>query len=407
MLTLLNTKNIPILKTFIITCITLLFWLLHTNQSSSQSAATILLLFAPFTLFFIKDSPIVKYKSLIIVFSLIILFTIFNFLILTQHEFNKLSLSTYRALFFWLLFPIASILIWKARPSSQWVFIIFSLAAIFSLSPVIRDYMSNNQRGFSSGHPIFWGDIALCSGIIAFVLSKSLSQKKWAVVLGYSALICGLTASFWSQTRGGWISIPISFLMLLIFRSITKAQASIGIIILVITIFSIDTIKDRVARTFQNSNVFSQPLKLGSSTQQRLDMWGAAWEIFKENPVLGNGFSSYHSGVQELVKNGSQPQWISSYERPHNEYLNTLVSSGIIGFIILASIIISMLYIFNRLISNTPYKLAGYLLISQFLIFSISEVFFTTKLTIVYFCIAAALLIYLGLNEEENVKFNN
>ena len=401
-LTIPNFKNIPALKIFITTCVTLSFWLLHTNQSSSQSAATLLLFFAPFCLFFIKDTDVSKHNILIVTFSLILLFTIYNFLVLTQHEFNKLSLSSYRALFFWLLFPITSILIWKAKPSRQWVFIIFSLAAIFSLSPVIRDYVNGYQRGFSSGHPIFWGDIALCSGMIAFALRSSLPENKWASYLGYAALCCGITASAWSQTRGGWISIPISFILLLSFRSINKLQAAVAIAILVVAAFSIDSIKNRITYTFQNSNIFTEQIKLGSSTQARLDMWQAAVIIFQEKPILGGGFDSYRINTKKLVEQGRVKEWASDFEQPHNEYLSTLVTSGLVGLLILSSIILAMLYLFHRFSKGNPYKLAGYLLISQFLIFSLSEIFFSTKLTIIYFCIASALIIYTGLKEDDN-----
>ncbi len=403
----LSAKVVPATKVFIITCITLLFWLLHTNQSSSQSAATLLLLFAPFSLFFIKDSQIIKHKSLILTFSLIIFFAVFNFLILTQHEFNKQALASYRALFFWLLFPIASVLIWKAKPSKQWIFIVFSLAAIFSLSPVIRDYINGIHRGASSGHPIFWGNIALCSGVIAFALRTSIPGKSWTNYLGYIALVCGITASIWSQTRGGWISIPVSFLLLIALRSITKLQATCAIVIIIIAASSIDTIKNRIAYTFQFSNIFTEEIKLGNSTQVRLDMWQAAFEIFKQKPFFGNGFNYYQKGAQELVSKGEAKAWVSQFEKPHNEYFNTLVSSGIVGLLTLGSIIFSIMFILYKFPKNSPFKLAGYLLVTQFLVFSISEVFFSTKLTIVYFCIASALIIYSGLIDSEDSKLDN
>lgn len=397
-------RNTPFLNLTIMGCIAVVFLLLHTNQRSSQSAATILLLFAPLCIFLIKDSQVFKHKALITTISLVVLFSVFNFLILTQHEFNKLALSSYRALFFWLLFPIVSVLIWKVKPSKELVFILFALAAIISLSVIIKDSMSGQRRGFSSGHPIFWGNISLCTGLISFALRKSIPDKSWADILGFIALTCGLIASFWSQTRGGWISIPISLLLLIAFRSITKTKAIFGVLIIFITVFSSDSLKNRMTYTFQNSNVFSEQLQLGSSTQQRLDMWSAASDIFIENPFLGSGFSYYSNRVLELIKEGKHPKWIASHERPHNEYLNTLVNGGLVGLLLLCSIIISMLYIFHNLTKNTAIRLSGYLLISQFLIFSISEVFLSTKVTIVYFCIASALMIFLGLNEKENEK---
>lgn len=396
-----------ILNLTILTSITLLFWLLHTNQSSSQSAATLLLLLTPLCLLFIKDTKIPQQNILILTIASILFFTVYNFLILTQHEFNKDSLTSFRALFFWLIFPIASIIIWKVKPSKKWVFITFSLAAIFSISPVIRDHLLNVQRGHSSGHPIFWGNIALCSGIIAFALRKSATTAKWGSIVGYIALICGLIASFWSQTRGGWISIPLSFVILFTYKSISKKQAVFITLALSIVIFNTPTIENRLKRTFQVSNIFTEEIKLDRSTQVRLDMWGAAIEIFKQKPLLGGGFETYQSRALELIEQGEFKKNIAYYKQPHSEYLNILVTSGIVGFLALAAIIGLMLYIFMSMRKNSAYKLAGLLLISQFLVFSISEVFFSTKLTIVYFCVASALIIYLGLNEHEDSELND
>ena len=184
-------------------------------------------------------------------------------------------------------------------------------------------------------------------------------------------------------------------------------QIGLAIAILVIAAASIDTIKNRIAYTFQFSNIFTEEIKLGNSTQVRLDMWQAAFEIFKQKPLLGGGFNSYQKSAQELVKEGYTPAWVRNFKQPHNEYISTLVNSGIVGLSILASIILSIFLIFLKLAANSPYKLAGFLLISQFLVFSISEVFFSTKLTIVYFCLESALIIYSGLIEDENPQPNH
>ncbi len=397
-----NINFTNVVNYFFITYITLLFWLLHTNQSSSQTAATLFLLFAPFAVLLVKGTEVIKHRPLMITIALVILFVIYNFLVLTQHKFSQLSLASYRALFFWLLFPIATLLLWWVKPSRQWVFIVFACAAIFSLSPVIRDYMNGRVRGASSGHPIFWGNIALCSGVIAFALRKSIAEKRWTNYLGYIALTCGLIASFWSQTRGGWISIPVSLLILVSLKSISKVQAGAIILLLIAATFSFDTIENRIARTISKINIFNAEVKLDASTQVRLDMFQASFEIFKENPLFGNGFASYKASSKELVKQGKEPSWVSHFEQPHNEYLNTLVSSGITGLAMLIAILTSILYLLFKLPKKSPYKIAGYLLISQYLIFSMSEIFFSTKLTIVYFCIAAALIIYAGLKEDEH-----
>lgn len=397
-------KNIDnkMLTLLIFPLICIVFIQLHVNQHSSQSMATLLLMFSPLCFFYSDSKKIFEYDYIKTLFALIIGYCIYNFLILTQHSFNQLSLATYRALFFWLLLPFTLIFLVNKKPSMQTISIIFSLAAILSLYPIVTDFIHNDQRGNSSGHPIFWGNISLCSAMISFALRKSLNNRHLQL-LSYLGLICGLTASFWSLTRGGWITIPLSIVCLYLCKSITKKHIIISASFLVLVVSIIPSINERIAHTFKSINISWQDLSIDfdHSTQARFDMWNTSITLIKQNPITGSGFSAYRDGIKEMKSKGVELDRISYYDMPHNEYMNILTSGGIISLIFLIAIIAILLRIFSQFQPKSPFKVAGYLLVIQFLVFSISEIFFSTKLTITYFCIASALIIYAGFSEKK------
>jgi O-antigen ligase len=380
----------------------IVFILLHTNQKSSQSMASLLLMLSPLCFFYMGSKKVFEYKRLRILFALITFYTLYNFLILTQYSFNQLSLVTYRALFFWLTLPFILMFLFSTKPSLQSIVLLFSLAAIFSIYPVFNDYIHNQRRGFSSGHPIFWGNISLCSAMIAFSLRKSFSNKCLQVFC-YIGLVCGLTASLWSLTRGGWISIPLSIVCLYLCNSITKRHIAALSILLMSVVLFVPSVYERINYTLQSIDFSEQSssIKIDPSIQARLDMWKTATTFIKESPIKGNGFSGYRDGIKTLIADGKDVGHIGSFNMPHNEYVHLLVSGGLISLTLLLLILVTLIKIFSSFQPNSSFKVAGYLLVIQFLVFSISEIFFSTKLTIIYFCIASALIIYAGLNEDQ------
>jgi O-antigen ligase len=129
-------------------------------------------------------------------------------------------------------------------------------------------------------------------------------------------------------------------------------------------------------------------------------MWKTAATLINENPITGNGFSAYSDRVQDIRKSGQNPNNVKDYKMPHNEFIHLLVNGGLISLILLISILAALIKTFHSFNMRPEFKVAGYLLILQFSVFSISEIFFSTKLPIIYFCIASAFIIYAGLLEQ-------
>ena len=78
----------------------------------------------------------------------------------------------------------------------------------------------------------------------------------------------------------------------------------------------------------------------GKSTSDRIGVWKAALHIIRENPVLGVGTGDVKD---ELILEYHEQHVIPAYEQrlnAHNQYLQTFVTLGLTGFMVLAMILL-------------------------------------------------------------------
>ncbi|MDO8570621.1 MAG: O-antigen ligase family protein [Candidatus Daviesbacteria bacterium] len=66
----------------------------------------------------------------------------------------------------------------------------------------------------------------------------------------------------------------------------------------------------------------------------RLIVWQGAWEIFKHNPILGSGVETFAYSYYQYrpVAHNLTSEWDFLYNKAHNEFLNYLATTGIVGF---------------------------------------------------------------------------
>ncbi|MCB9025406.1 MAG: O-antigen ligase family protein [Bdellovibrionaceae bacterium] len=142
--------------------------------------------------------------------------------------------------------------------------------------------------------------------------------------LGFISSLAGLYFSFSRGAILGFVSgIPFLFLnkskkiMHLIFYLITTA-----IIVLMIGLFMTGGTKEN--RLFQS--VWSE------SNLIRISQYKAAWEGFKESPFIGLGFSNFSNKSAKIkIKHGIEFPNFKGHA--HNNFIEALVSTGILGFI--------------------------------------------------------------------------
>lgn len=84
-------------------------------------------------------------------------------------------------------------------------------------------------------------------------------------------------------------------------------------------------------------------------------VWTGAWELFKKYPLLGTGLDTFAFSYYETrpMEHNMTSEWNYIYNRAHNEYLNFLATTGILGTTAYLILLISVAYVFisrfNRL----------------------------------------------------------
>jgi len=201
----------------------------------------------------------------------------------------------------------------------------FSLFSSSLISP-------NRFAGFFTGH----GALALnLSYTLPVTLSMSLYSKNSTIrfFLFTSALIMSF-ALFLTFSRAAWVSVAISTTILFLTTRRGKQFVIMLTILLIAIILSSEMIQEMLLILF----------RVESGLSSRDVMWKAAWDIFKDHPIIGTGpwtFQEYVFNYTRVVP-GSWISDVVSYSKgsAHNFYLHSAAELGFGGFLMSTGIFI-------------------------------------------------------------------
>ncbi|MBI2329908.1 O-antigen ligase family protein [Candidatus Daviesbacteria bacterium] len=128
------------------------------------------------------------------------------------------------------------------------------------------------------------------------------------------------------------------------------------------------------------------------SGQIRFIVWRGAWEIFKHNPILGSGLETFAYSYYQYrpVEHNLTSEWDFLYNKAHNEYLNYLATTGIVGLGALSIIIITFITFILR--KRGTESLLLYSLLAAYISYLIYNFFlFSVVIIAVFFYLFPAL----------------
>lgn len=141
----------------------------------------------------------------------------------------------------------------------------------------------------------------------------------------------------------------------------------------------------------------------------RTIVWTGALEIFKRYPIFGSGVETFAYSYYKVkpVEHNTLSEWDYLYNKAHNEYLNYLSTTGIVGLgSYLLFIFWFLLYAFKKFIKEDDHftKLLQLGLASSFITILISNFFgFSVVMINLYLFMIPAL--FLGLSTNNNGEF--
>lgn len=232
-----------------------------------------------------------------------------------------------------------------------------SLAAVIQKLGINRIY-GTEVPGRVSGtlvSPGFFGNyIALSIFLTLFIALRE--KRKLMKILWYSLLALHSWALIFSKMKGAWAAVLAGFFILFVFEAVGIIKnrkllshprkivfVAVAFLLLVsVGIFSVFYYKD--------TNDFARRAYIIISFQlddSRKAYWGNAVEALKDRPLLGWGNDSF-AYIWQKYSSGSDFAHEISVDKPHNKFLEILVSSGILGLLTFGLV---FAHLFHRIFS--------------------------------------------------------
>lgn len=318
---------------------------------------------------------------------------------------------------FLLAIPIYLALRTVSMRTVSWLQYGLPLGALITLLHVLHMkgvYAYGERASTAFLHPIYFGDLALMLGLLSlFSINWLEKDRPWLVLLKIAAFFAGIYISVLSQSRGGWIAIPVLLMVWLALqnrrRQLIRLSRALPLMLLalVASYFFVDIVHERIDWIFNDLRSFSNG-QTDTSIGQRFQLWKAALYLYSNNPIFGVGPGGFADAMTALSQSGFITQDAARLGRGevHNQILASLVALGIPGLVSVLSVYFVPFYIFwqasnARSNSKRTAGMMGVCLTLGFFVFGLTVETFNIKMLTAFYSLTLVSLLAVATHEEE------
>jgi len=295
-------------------------------------------------------------------------------------------------IWFWLLW-----IVFKIDPNFKKTIFFSFLIALYIISFIQIQLFLKAWIDFKAGKPAdlrpsstlgnatyvgFFGNLMLF--LCLYFLKNSNKAEKFYIFIG---IILSIISILFSQTRGAILGISFALFAFFIYYFLTsKTKSSIKILSLFLIILLFfgfyQFLKTPYALKIPGINRISESLQNPASYMPRLISWQIFLDAWKSRPIFGYGLENspiaYFKHFKPEIFNYEEV----IFDRPHNKYIEVLVTNGIIGALCWLLLYLGFLsYIFlNEKDSYLRASLLGFFvgyLVQNFTLFDIQASYLT------------------------------
>ena len=270
---------------------------------------------------------------------------------------------------------------------NQWVKFVMGCLAMGLLALV--DILVLDAPRAGGGHnAVVFGFSAAAMTTVVIASYHRFKKTSFGKFLFAIALLMGFCAMFLSGTRSSWITIIAVVIIAMIFyldryslsKRILVSLALIGCI--AAAGLSIPLVKKRM----DSMIVMVTPYVKGeeqtrfSSLRSRVESWKAAWDMGMDDMIFGVGPGNWKKSLQAYVKERPHLASLKRMNHAHNQFMHTFFVSGFIGLVSLLVMLSCHCWMFAKYLHKRystevrSLALAGFLLVTVYIIYSIPEV---------------------------------
>ncbi len=249
-----------------------------------------------------------------------------------------------------------------------------------------------------------------CFIVLGYILNF-LKSKKILKIFGLFLILLILVGVILTGERSNGLKALIGLLIFVSIIDYVKLRSKILIFLSIFIIFSItinfsDYIKKRYVDNFYNKIKTEEAREIFLGRSLYIKLYKSGIYVFKNNPWFGVGNKNYRVETCDPKKNSIYKEY-HCLTHPHQVYIEMLSEHGVIGTIIILSIIFYLMFrIIGKIINSRNYIQAGCLafLIINFVPLLPSGAFFS-NFNITLFMINLSLLY--AVNKETNIFKKN
>ena len=229
---------------------------------------------------------------------------------------------------------------------------------------------------------------------VSFLINVKKGWQKFLLLISLSIIFLGFNFAY---SRGGTLGFAAGFLVFSLFLFVRKPtlwekiktklgiiqksmrtpslektwlwlSALLVVIVLVNFFFSNAFTKRGIDLYLESPNITQLEIEGEGTSQIRFIVWKGSIDIFKNNPILGTGVETFAlSYYQHRPPEHNQTrEWDFLYNKAHNEYINYLATTGILGTVTYLLIIIAFSLIMIRWLYDNPDSGDRFLMIGVF-----------------------------------------
>ena len=290
-----------------------------------------------------------------------------------------------------ILATAAFALVRKYPPKLSWLWSGLALGGIMTASWAgYQKLFLQVERAVGHTHVIQFGNIAMLTGLFCLAgLGWANAQKRrhlWVLLL-LAGAVGGVLGSLFSGSRGGWVGLPLVFLVLYraysdFFSRRLKLLIPTLLVSSAVGVYHVPQlgVQDRVHAAFNDIELFHQG-ESNTSLGARFEMWRAASKLVIRKPLLGWGEVNYEPAMRKLVALDKANEIVMDFGHPHNEVLNAAAKRGLPGLLTLLALYLVPLRLFSRGLrspdmAQRSLATAGTLLSVTYIDFGLTQAFF-------------------------------
>ncbi|WP_229210595.1 O-antigen ligase [Duganella sp. CF517] len=247
---------------------------------------------------------------------------------------------------------------------------------------------------------ITFGDLMLCMGLLCLAGTLDFAGRA-AIWPGLGAL-AGLVGSIATGTRGGWVAILFSMLLLVRYGHVLRGRlrkglALLGLALLVSTYFIPQTgARDRLDQGISDVRQYVDGEQRYTNVGVRIELWRTALRVIERHPVMGASERDVRQQLEHMVETGESRAFVLEFEHFHNDILQQLVYGGIVGLLAWLGTLVAPFLFFWRQMRHpgaAAPALAGMLLTLSYFSFGLTEVIFWSTRAAMFYALMLFVLV--------------